>query len=161
FQASHEITAPQPPPSAPPPAAASVAPAPPAPPPAPPAQTAADTCPPRVRAVLASGIIRFRVARADILGEGTALLNRVADVLNDCRDVAFQVEGHTDSDGSPEANLDLSGRRAQAVVDYLVQRGIDRSKLTAVGFGETRPVAPNDTSANKALNRRIEINRKP
>jgi len=71
--------------------------------------------------------------------------------------VNMVVQGHTDSVGSESSNQDLSERRAQAVVEYLVGRGIDRSRLDAVGFGESTPVATNDTAEGRQINRRIEV----
>ncbi len=69
----------------------------------------------------------------------------------------MEISGHTDSDGSEMYNLRLSQARAQAVVDYLVSRGISPSRLIAKGYGESRPVAPNDTPENKQKNRRTEL----
>jgi OOP family OmpA-OmpF porin len=67
------------------------------------------------------------------------------------------IEGHTDADGPATYNQRLSVRRAQAVVAYLVKAGADRQQLEAVGFGVSRPAAPNDTPENMARNRRIEF----
>ena len=69
----------------------------------------------------------------------------------------IEIEGHTDAEGTPERNARLSRRRAEAVAEYLAEAGVDAQKLSAVGYGETRPVAPNDTPANRARNRRIEF----
>lgn len=71
--------------------------------------------------------------------------------------VQLIVEGHTDSVGPADGNLELSERRAQSVVDYLVGRGTDRDRLQAVGFGETVPIADNDTEEGRQINRRIEF----
>ena len=65
------------------------------------------------------------------------------------------IEGHTDSDGGANTNLALSQARAEAVEQALIDRGVDGDVLDPVGFGETQPIAPNDTDANKALNRRV------
>ena len=67
------------------------------------------------------------------------------------------VEGHTDSQGSASSNQDLSQRRAEAVRDYLVSRGIAGDRLTAQGFGPSRPIADNGTAEGRANNRRVEI----
>ena len=72
-----------------------------------------------------------------------------------CPEVTVNVEGHTDGDGDASANLALSVARAEAVVDALVLRGIDPERLYAVGYGESLPIASNDTRAGKQANRRI------
>lgn len=71
--------------------------------------------------------------------------------------VTFVIEGHTDSDGDETYNQELSTRRAEAAADYLAGRGVDQDRLLAIGYGETVPIAPNDTDENKTLNRRIEV----
>lgn len=85
------------------------------------------------------------------------LLADVAATLTRNPDLEVVVAGHTDSDGSAEFNLGLSSRRAQTVRDYLVNAGADPVQLTAVGFGESEPLASNDTPAGKAQNRRVEL----
>ena len=67
------------------------------------------------------------------------------------------VVGHTDSNGSDNYNMSLSERRANAAVNYLVSRGVDRSRLRAAGRGETEPVASNDSDAGRQQNRRVEV----
>jgi outer membrane protein OmpA-like peptidoglycan-associated protein len=67
------------------------------------------------------------------------------------------VYGHTDSTGSDSYNLDLSQRRASAVADYLTMRGVQSARLGTRGFGESQPIASNDTEEGKAANRRVEI----
>jgi len=84
-------------------------------------------------------------------------INRVAGVLSQYPNTLVRVEGHTDSRGTNEYNQDLSNRRAAAVKTLLVQRGVAESRIEAVGFGETMPVATNDTEAGRARNRRVEI----
>jgi outer membrane protein OmpA-like peptidoglycan-associated protein len=66
-----------------------------------------------------------------------------------------EVEGHTDSDGDDQANLALSVSRAEAVVDALIERGVSPDRLYAVGYGESLPIASNETKAGKQANRRI------
>ena len=83
-------------------------------------------------------------------------LSELADFLKRFSDLQVDVEGHTDSVGPEDYNMTLSQRRAEAVVDFLVtQHGIDRSRLEAKGFGETQPVASNDTEEGRAANRRV------
>ena len=84
-------------------------------------------------------------------------INRVAGVLNQYPNTLVRVEGHTDSKGTDVYNMDLSNRRAMAVKNLLVQRGIVDSRIEAVGYGETLPVATNDTEAGRQRNRRVEI----
>ncbi len=84
-------------------------------------------------------------------------LDRVARVMNQYPNTLIRVEGHTDSKGSNEYNMDLSNRRANAVRNLLVQRGIAGSRIEVVGFGETMPVASNNTEAGRQKNRRVEI----
>lgn len=65
--------------------------------------------------------------------------------------------GHTDSDGPDDYNLDLSARRAGAVVNYLIEKGVTPERLEWTGYGETRPIYPNDTEDQKEANRRVEF----
>ncbi|MER8373613.1 OmpA family protein [Mesorhizobium sp. M1406] len=104
-----------------------------------------------------TGAIYFRPASARLDAKSRPLLEEVEGVVGKCPSLKVEVSGYTDSDGSPEANKQLSERRAQAVADAIVAAGIPRSQITATGYGEERPVAANDTSKNKALNRRIEF----
>ncbi len=67
------------------------------------------------------------------------------------------IEGHTDDRGDASYNQELSQRRAQAVVAFLIDQGVDRSRLTAVGVGETQPIASNKTKRGRATNRRVEF----
>jgi OOP family OmpA-OmpF porin len=71
--------------------------------------------------------------------------------------VPVEIAGHADSQGSPERNLELSRRRAQAVLDYFVSRGEDPERFVAVGYGDTRPIADNSTEEGRQKNRRIEF----
>ncbi len=84
-------------------------------------------------------------------------INRVAGVLTQYPQTLVRVEGHTDSVGSNEYNQDLSIRRANSVKNLLVQRGVAESRIDAVGYGETLPVATNETEAGRQRNRRVEI----
>jgi outer membrane protein OmpA-like peptidoglycan-associated protein len=71
------------------------------------------------------------------------------------------IQGHTDSTGSDAVNQPLSERRARRVMEYLVSQGVPASKLSAVGYGSSRPAVPNDTPANRALNRRVQLEISP
>lgn len=104
-----------------------------------------------------TGAIYFRPASARLDAKSRPLLTEVEGVVGKCPSLKVEVSGYTDSDGSPDANKQLSERRAQAVADAVVAAGIPRTQITATGYGEERPVAANDTPKNKALNRRIEF----
>ncbi|KFO68929.1 membrane protein [Smithella sp. SCADC] len=84
-------------------------------------------------------------------------INRVAGVLNQYPDTLIRVEGHTDSRGSDEYNMDLSKRRANNVKTLLVMRGVAENRIEVAGYGKTMPVATNDTEAGRQKNRRVEI----
>jgi outer membrane protein OmpA-like peptidoglycan-associated protein len=92
-----------------------------------------------------------------LLATKVAVLGEVAGVLNQYPNTLVRVEGHTDNKGTDAYNMDLSNRRATAVKNLLVQRGIADSRIEAVGYGETLPVATNDTEAGRQRNRRVEI----
>ena len=107
--------------------------------------------------LLAKSKIRFESAKATIDRDSAGLLDRMIETAMRCPTAAIEVGGHTDTDGDADANMALSQRRAQAVVDYMVRAGVPADRLKAVGYGETEPVASNDTDEGKAQNRRIEF----
>lgn len=104
-----------------------------------------------------SGSVLFRSDEAALLPEAQTRLGQVTDALLESKDRTLVVEGHTDSQGSDSHNLDLSQRRADAVRAFLVQRGYDPTRVQAVGVGEGRPVADNNSAEGRANNRRVEI----
>lgn len=104
-----------------------------------------------------SGGIQFVTGKADLATASRATLDQVATILAANAAVKAEVRGHTDSQGDAAKNLELSQQRAQAVVDYLVQKGIVVARLTAKGLGETVPIADNNTDAGRAKNRRVEF----
>ena len=114
-------------------------------------------CQDTLRGVAKEGIIRFERASADLHSDSSSTLNKLASAANACPGFAVEIEGHTDAEGTPERNLRLSERRAQSVVSYLTKAGVPADRLRAIGYGETRPVAPNDTPENRSKNRRIEF----
>ncbi|MBK9035377.1 MAG: OmpA family protein [Myxococcales bacterium] len=99
--------------------------------------------------------VYFRTDKADIRSKSFKLLDNVAKVLAGHPEITVRIEGHTDSEGDDAHNQDLSQRRAESVLTYLVKKKIDRARLTAQGFGETAPIADNGTSKGKAANRRV------
>lgn len=102
--------------------------------------------------------ITFAYNKAEISGaESFDLLNKLADAAKKCASFRIAVGGHTDSDGSDDYNQWLSEARATTVVLYLADSGVDRSRMTATGYGEARPVGNNATPAGKEQNRRIEF----
>jgi outer membrane protein OmpA-like peptidoglycan-associated protein len=107
--------------------------------------------------VLTLGDVLFDTAASTLKPGATSIMDRVASFMKDNEGTKVVVEGHTDSRGSAEYNQQLSERRAQAVADALAFRGIDRSRVEAVGRGKELPVASNDTSAGQQQNRRVEL----
>ncbi len=101
--------------------------------------------------------IYFDVDKDTIKPKSKATLDRALEVLNQFNTTRWRIAGHTDSDGNREHNLDLSLRRAGAVRQYLIDRGIDGSRLTAQGYGPDEPIDSNETKKGKARNRRIEF----
>ncbi len=99
--------------------------------------------------------VYFRTDKADIRSKSFKLLDNVAKVLASHPTLSVRVEGHTDDQGNDAHNLDLSQRRAQSVVAYLVKKGIAAERLTAQGFGETAPIADNKSNKGRAANRRV------
>jgi outer membrane protein OmpA-like peptidoglycan-associated protein len=109
-----------------------------------------------------SGSVLFVSGRSDLLAAAQLKLNEVADALTkQDPDSKIVVEGHTDSQGTASSNQDLSQRRAEAVRDYLVSRGISSDRVTAQGYGPTRSIADNASAEGRANNRRVEIVVKP
>jgi outer membrane protein OmpA-like peptidoglycan-associated protein len=101
--------------------------------------------------------VTFAISSATITAEGQAVLDQAIEYLDGHPEVRVEIGGHTDDDGSEAANLDLSQRRAEAVLAHLTAGGIDPGRLTAKGYGESEPKVPNTSLANKAINRRIEF----
>lgn len=102
--------------------------------------------------------IHFEFNKAAVRKISFPILDDIAEVLKLNPDIQkIRVEGHTDDIGNDEYNLNLSGARAGAVRDYLIQRGIEESRVTAVGYGETRPIDSNENDLGRAKNRRTEF----
>ncbi|MFD2722013.1 OmpA family protein [Hymenobacter monticola] len=101
--------------------------------------------------------IFFDTGKATLRPESTAELERLQKLLTETPALKLEMAGHTDDVGEAAMNQDLSQRRAQAVVTYLTQHGIAGARLTAMGYGETRPEVPNTSKGNRQLNRRTEF----
>jgi len=102
--------------------------------------------------------VLFETAKADIKGAGSFdLLNSLASAANQCASFRIAIEGHTDNVGDDAANQNLSQLRANAVMAYLRDNNVKAERMTARGFGETQPVATNETPSGRASNRRIEF----
>lgn len=117
-----------------------------------------NTCQQDFNALLGSNQINFATNSADIDSSSNNLLSELVDVANQCSEANIEVAGHTDSRGSDDYNLRLSQSRASSVMSYLIDNGIDADRLSAVGYGETRPIADNESKEGLAKNRRIEFN---
>jgi outer membrane protein OmpA-like peptidoglycan-associated protein len=103
------------------------------------------------------GNVTFMTNSADINASFYQVLNSVALVLKEFDKTVVDVAGHADSTGPDDKNLELSQRRAGSVSSYLGAQGINPQRLIATGYGETRPIASNDTPEGRAQNRRVEI----
>jgi len=101
--------------------------------------------------------IYFETGKAVILSKSYSILNSVAQAMKDYDQIQVEVQGHTDSDGSASYNRKLSDSRANSVRQYLVDAGIDGSRLQAKGYGEDTPIDTNATSEGKERNRRVEF----
>lgn len=101
--------------------------------------------------------VLFPVDSASLQPGAQGTLSRVGSVLLDYPKTAVVVQGHTDATGSEEHNQALSERRAQSVYNYLVGRGVPPDRMTSVGYGESLPVAPNDTEWGREQNRRVDV----
>jgi len=101
--------------------------------------------------------IHFETNKAVIRPESFPIVDAVADVMKQNSKLRIEVQGHTDNRGNKKLNQDLSDRRAAAVRTALVARGIDPDRLRSKGYGMDRPIVPNDTEQNRALNRRVQF----
>jgi len=108
-------------------------------------------------AISLRGDVTFDIDSAIVRPGLYSEIDRIADILIKYPMTVIQVEGHTDSTGSESYNMDLSARRAEAVKNLLVQRGVDPSRILTMAFGESKPIASNETDYGRAQNRRVEI----
>jgi len=160
-----EPPAPSPPPARPPPQKPRFAKAAPTPPPPVKAVAVEESPPPKKYTLIEvtrekielKQQVHFATGKFRVLPDSFPLLDEVVQVLNDSPEMRISVEGHTDNVGAEGANLTLSQRRAEAVRDYLVAKGISSARLEAVGYGPTKPIASNKTFSGKTKNRRTEL----
>ena len=101
--------------------------------------------------------VNFNTGTADLTDESLVVLNMVSTILLENPKLQIEISGHTDNDGKASKNLDLSNRRAHAVMTYLVSKGAKPAQMKALGFGQTKPIATNTTPEGKAENRRVEF----
>lgn len=100
--------------------------------------------------------IYFETGKADLQDKSRTELNKLIDELKLQPTLRIEIAGHTDDVGDSKQNQILSQKRAQSVVDYLIRAGLPRERIRAIGFGESKPIAPNTSEENRQLNRRIE-----
>ena len=101
--------------------------------------------------------VYFDVSKWDIKPECTYALDNLYNTLMLNPNMKIEIAGHTDSDGDSQDNLILSQRRAESVMNYLIKMGLDPKRIQAKGYGEFKPIVPNDNAPNKAKNRRTEV----
>jgi outer membrane protein OmpA-like peptidoglycan-associated protein len=99
----------------------------------------------------------FDFNSSELKSESYPELKRLIKVIKENPEMKIEISGYTDNIGTKSVNYQMSKKRAQEVVDYLTEHGIDKDSLVAKGFGEKNPVATNDTEEGRALNRRVEI----
>jgi len=109
-----------------------------------------------IKVTFDSGIL-FDVNRADLQPAAKANLEQLAQILNKYPDTNILIEGHTDSTGKMEWNMELSKLRAESVGTYLTQLGVDKTRFTVTGYGPTQPVDSNETVEGRQNNRRVEL----
>jgi outer membrane protein OmpA-like peptidoglycan-associated protein len=101
--------------------------------------------------------LTFDFNQSTIKPSSYVYLDKLADTLRKAKNWKLDIAGHTDDKGSDEYNLKLSQNRANAVKDYLVNSGVESELITAQGFGESKPIVPNDNDSNRERNRRVEF----
>jgi len=109
-----------------------------------------------IKITFESGIL-FDVNKSALRQPARINLEQLAVILNKYEDTEILIEGHTDSDGSEEYNMDLSIRRANSVGNWLAAQQVNPGRLHLMGYGESQPIADNDTREGKQLNRRVEV----
>ncbi len=116
-----------------------------------------DEKPKEIKQALILRGVNFKTASAELLEESYYVLEKVFNSLEAYPHVRVEIAGHTDSQGSDQYNMVLSYERAKAVMNYLIMRGISEDRLVARGYGETKPIADNNTEEGRYKNRRVEV----
>ena len=111
----------------------------------------------KLDSLLTQDVVEFNPASADLTAHGKEVLDQVAPLLSAAPAALCEIQGHTDSQGNAGANLALSFRRAIATKNYLVNKGIAPERLITKGYGDTEPIASNETAAGRRKNRRINF----
>jgi outer membrane protein OmpA-like peptidoglycan-associated protein len=101
--------------------------------------------------------LNFEFGKADIKKDSFPYLDKLADTLVKAKKWTLDIEGHTDDVGTDEYNLKLSQNRADEVKKYLIKKGVSSDLITAKGYGESKPIVPNDSDENRKRNRRVEF----
>lgn len=104
--------------------------------------------------------INFETGKADIKPESQTLIDQVVEMLRADEQLRLSIEGHTDNVGTAAFNKTLSENRAKSVMNAIIAKGIDKSRLSARGWGQEKPIADNTTEEGRAKNRRVEIVKK-
>ena len=110
-----------------------------------------------IKNVMMQNKIHFHYNKATIKADSFPLLDRIVTIAKECADTKIVIGGYTDSQGSEKYNLWLSQQRADAVKSYMIESGVDKKHLKAIGYGEQKPIADNSKEAGRAKNRRIEF----
>jgi len=122
------------------------------------AQAAAQSTKEKITKLLQIENIEFKVSKDSLTSKGKTTVDKLATILAEHPNIKVEIAGHTDSDGSAIFNQKLSQARVDTAKARLIEKGIDPTRLTARGYGESKPLAPNTSDENKQKNRRVEIN---
>ena len=101
--------------------------------------------------------IYFETSKFDLLAESYYELDKVVKLLRENPTMKIEIDGHTDNVGNAEKNQVLSSNRATAVMNYIISKGVSADRISAKGYGITKPIVGNDTPENRQLNRRVEF----
>ena len=101
--------------------------------------------------------LNFEFGKSEIKKESLPYLDKLADTLLKAKNLTLEIQGHTDDKGGDDFNMKLSQGRADSVKNYLITKGVLLDSITAKGFGESKPLVPNDSDANREKNRRVEF----